>query len=523
MTLKSSQEYLESIKKRKPMEIWFRGEKIDDPTTYGPLSSSLNAMMKVYELAQDSDIGPLMTVESTLVNGLVNFYVAPLMSREDAVKKTKMARILAEVLGCCSHRCTGSEAISGLYPLTYDMDEIKGTDYHERLKKWIKYVQDNDLACTATLTDPKGDRKLTANKQKHPDFYLRIKEKRDDGIVISGAKVNQTGIIFAHEVVIVPTNAFSEDEKEYAVACAIPADTPGMTYVLGRTPQDLRLAGDEIEKIDAGKEFADHQATVIFEDVFVPNERIFMCEDYEFTPLLLEYFTAVHRITAGGCKCGGLCMLTGAADLAIEYIGAEKAGHVKNKLAEMVIKLETLYALSLAAGFEGFEHPSGAWIPNSLLAHCTKFQATCLPFEDIAIAREFLTGWGETAPAAKDLFHPVIGPKLEKYFTPVAKEGATAEDRLRVVRLIEHLCRGSNWTAMAIHGGGNMEAARLMAYRHTDWNKLKDIAATACGVSKDKKKTYRKIAERKGQIDFGEKGFKAYLDKLKKGKEEKQV
>ena len=208
-------------------------------------------------------------------------------------------------------------------------------------------------------------------------------------------------------------------------------------------------------------------------------------------------------------------MLNGAAMIACEHLGVEKAGHIKNKLAEMAIRAETLYALSLSASYEGFEHPSGAWIPNSLLAHCTKFQATCLPFDNIKSAREFLSGWGETAPAAKDLFHPEIGGKLQKYFDPVASEGATSEDRLRVIRLIEHLVRGSNWTAMALHGGGNMEAARLMAFRHTDWKKLKDIAALACGVSKDKEKVYRKIAERHGQVDYGDKGFKAFLKKLK--------
>jgi len=516
MALKSVKEYIETMRARNKMEIWFRGEKIEDPVSSNVLSSSLNAIKKVYELAQHPEIGPHVTTESHLTGERVNFYLSPLMSREDAMKKTRMARLFGEILGCCSHRCTGSEAISGLYPLTWDMDKILGTDYHQRFTRWLKYVQENDLACTAALTDPKGDRRLSANKQPHPDFYLRIKEKNSQGIVLSGAKVNQTGIIFAHEVVIIPTNAFGEDEKEYVVACAVPTDSRGLIYILGRTPQDLRLAGDDIERIDVGKEFADHQAMVIFEDVFVPWERVFMCEEWQFTQLVLEYFTAIHRLTAGGCKSGGLSMLTGATLAAAEHIGVDKAGHIKNKLAEMAIQAETLYALSLAAGVEGFKHPSGAWIPNSLLAHCTKFQATILPFKNVCIAREILSGWGETAPSAKDLLHPEIGPKIQKYFAPIAKQGATAEERLRIVRLIEHLTRGSNWTAMALHGGGNTEAARIMASRHTDWNKLRALAEVASGVSQDAEKIYRKLAERNGLVDFGENGFIAFLENLRK-------
>jgi 4-hydroxybutyryl-CoA dehydratase/vinylacetyl-CoA-Delta-isomerase len=127
-----------------------------------------------------------------------------------------------------------------------------------------------------------------------------------------------------------------------------------------------------------------------------------------------------------------------------------------------------------------------------------------------------LSGWGETAPSAKDLLHPEIGPKIQKYFAPIAKQGATAEERLRIVRLIEHLTRGSNWTAMALHGGGNTEAARIMASRHTDWNKLRALAEVASGVSQDAEKIYRKLAERNGLVDFGENGFIAFLENLRK-------
>lgn len=518
MALKSVKEYIDSIKSRNKMEIWFRGERIGDPVDSNVLSSSLSAIKKVYELAQHPEIGQQVTTESHLIGERINFYLSPLMSREDAMKKARMARLYGEVLGCCSHRCTGSEAIAGLYPLTWDLDDILGTDYHQRFVKWLKYMQENDLACTAALTDPKGDRRLPANKQPHPDFYLRIKNKDNAGVILSGAKVNQTGIIFAHEFVIIPTSAFGEEEKEYVIACAVPTDSPGLTYVLGRTPQDLRLCGDEIERIDVGKEFADHQAMVIFEDVFVPWERVFMCEEWQFTQLVLEYFTAIHRLTAGGCKSGGLSLLTGATLVAAEHIGVDKAGHIRNKLAEMAIQAETLYALSLAAGVEGFKHASGAWIPNSLLAHCTKFQATILPFKNICTAREILSGWGETAPSAKDLFHPEIGPKIRKYFEPVAKPDATAEDRLRIVRLIEHMSRGSNWTAMALHGGGNTEAARLMASRHTDWNKIKSLAEVASGINKEADKLYHKLSERNGLVDYGEKGFVGFLNSLKKDK-----
>ncbi|MFZ1946434.1 MAG: 4-hydroxyphenylacetate 3-hydroxylase N-terminal domain-containing protein [bacterium] len=507
MALKTPEEYVSSVKARKPMDVWFRGEKIADPVAHPALRPSLETMKKMYELARHPKFKDLLTTTSHLTGKICNFYTAPLMSQADAMRKTRLARSMGEVLGCCTFRCTGSEAISGLYPITYEIEKTTGTPAHARLKKWLARVQEEDLTVTAALTDPKGDRKLKPHEQKDPDMYLHVVEKRKDGIVIRGAKLNQTGVILAHEVVILPTAAVGEEGKAYAVACAVPVDTPGMKYVLGRFPVDLRFGDDRAEMADVGKRFADHQAMFIVDDVFVPWDRVFMCEEWQFTGKFLEYFTAVHRLTAGACKSGGLSLLLGATKLAADSINVGKVGHVLSKMAEMGISAETLYSLSLAAGVEGFQHESGAWIPNSLLAHSAKFQATMIPFNAIRYAREIMSGIGETAPSVKDLEAGEIGPMIAKYLAP-AKEGMTTEERLRVLRLIENLTRGTNWSAMALHGGGNTEASRLMALRHINLDKLAKIAEVACGVDKDEAKAADLVSEREGKIDYGPGAFK---------------
>ena len=507
MGLMTGEEYLKSIKARKPMDIWFRGEHITDPSEHPALKASLETIMSIYDLGHHPEFKKMLIVKSHLTGEDCNIYTAPLMSQADAMQKTRVARALAEVLGCCTFRCTGSEAISGLYPLTYDMDKNLGTDYHERFKNWLKHVQEKDLTITAALTDVKGDRMLKPEDQKDKDMYLRVVEKRDDGIVIRGAKINQTGVLFGHEFVIVPTAAMTEEGKAYAVACAVPADTPGVSYALGRTPFDQRMMGDKYDDIDVGKKYGDHQATFICDDVFVPNERVFMCEEYEFTPLLIEFFTAVHRLTAGACKAGGVSLLTGATKVVADSINVGKVSHIRSKLAEMGITAETLYALSLSAGVEGWQHESGAWVPNSLLAHAAKYQATILPHNMVRYVREIMSGSGETFPAAKDILESGIAEKLQKYLAP-AKEGMTTEDRLRIYRLAENMARGSNWSAMAIHGGGNTEAARLMAYRHINMGKLAKLAEVACGIEDNDDLAADLISERQAKIDWDPKVFR---------------
>lgn len=262
MAIKTKEQYQESIRARKPMNVYFLGEKIEDLTTYPVLSASFNAISKVYELQSDPDWRELITTQSHLNGEQVSIYNAPLRSPEDANKKTRAARALAEVIGCCTHRCTGSEAFAGLGPCTYDMDQDLGTDYFERFTTFLDYVQKNDLSCTVTVTDVKGLRTLPPLKQPNKDSYIHIDEICEDGVYISGYKCNQTGILFAHEIIIIPTTNMKEEDRDFALACAVPADSPDITFVLGRTPQDKRffeVEGD-IEGIDLGKKYADHQA-----------------------------------------------------------------------------------------------------------------------------------------------------------------------------------------------------------------------------------------------------------------------
>ncbi len=239
-----------------------------------------------------------------------------------------------------------------------------------------------------------------------------------------------------------------------------------------------------------------------FDKVFVPNERVFLCGETKYVGRLLSYFTAVHRLTAGGCKAGGCSALAGAASLITDMIGVSKAGHIRTKLTEMVMTAETVYGLSLASGVEGFKHPSGFWIPNPLLSHTCKYTCTKMPFEAVRYARDIIAGTGETAPSEMDMRSPVIGEMVQKAFNP-GNPDYDAFDRLRATRFIEHMVRGSNWTAMALHGGGNMEASLVMARAYTDWNYLKDIVKVATGIEKDEEKcsaVLDSIGKRNGRI-----------------------
>jgi 4-hydroxybutyryl-CoA dehydratase/vinylacetyl-CoA-Delta-isomerase len=502
--LMTKEQFQASIRNRKPMNVWFLGKKIEDLTTFPPLAASFNTISTIYDLAQRPEWKGLITVKSHLNGEEVSIYNSPLRSVEDAQRKTRCARALGEVVSCCTHRCTGSEAFAGLGPTCYDMDHDLGTHYFDRFMKFLDYVQKKDLTCTVTVTDVKGLRSLPPSKQPDKDMYIHIDEVTADGIYVSGFKCNQTGILFAHEVIIIPTTSLKPEDKEFAVACAIPADSPGLTFVLGRTPQDKRFfeVGGDVEGIDLGKNYADHQAMVYIDHVFVPNERVFLCGETKYVGRLLSYFTAVHRLTAGGCKAGGCTAVCGAAALIAEMVGVEKAGHIKTKLTQMIMDTEVVYGLSLTAATEGFYHPSGFFIPNPLNAHVCKYNCTLLPFNVVRFARDILAGFGETAPSEMDMRSEGVGAIVQRAFNP-GNPKFDAFDRLRACRFIEHMARGSNWTAMALHGGGNMEAATVMARGFTDWQHVKDIVRAQTKMEKDPAKRdaiVNSIGKRLGRV-----------------------
>ena len=239
-------------------------------------------------------------------------------------------------------------------------------------------------------------------------------EKKSDGIVVRGAKAHQTGAVNSHWILVMPTIALQKEDSDYAVCFAVPSDAEGIFYIYGRQSCDTRKleAGD----IDVGnKQFGGHEALVIFEDVFIPWENVFMCGEHEYAGMLVERFAGYHRQSYGGCKVGVGDVLIGAAALASDYNGAAKASHIKDKLIEMMHLNETLYACGLACSSEGKRTASGTYLVNLLLANVCKQNVTRLPYEIARLAEDIAGGLMVTMPSERDLKHPEIGKYIEKY------------------------------------------------------------------------------------------------------------
>jgi 4-hydroxybutyryl-CoA dehydratase/vinylacetyl-CoA-Delta-isomerase len=356
--MKTPIEYIKSLKNL-DLEVFLFGDKISDVTENPVIKPSLNAVAATYSLAQDSNYEDIMTAVSPFTGKKINRFNHIHRSVEDLVKKSKMGRLLGAYTGCCFQRCVGMDALNALSITTYNIDKKHGTEYNSRFLKFLEYVQEEDLVCDGAMTDPKGDRSLPPHKQEDPDMYLRVIREEKEGIVVRGAKAHQTGAVNSHEIIVMPTISMKKEDRDYSLSFAIPSDTPGISYIIGRQSCDRR----KLEKglIDRGNIFfGGHEALVVFDDVFVPRERLFMFREYEFAGELVEKFASYHR-QSYACKVGVGDVLIGAAQATAEYNGVEKASHIKDKIIEMNHLNETLYSGCIACASEGKREPSGTF------------------------------------------------------------------------------------------------------------------------------------------------------------------
>jgi len=481
MALKTKDDYLKSLGKL-GTKVFLFGDQIKDWISHPVIRPSINSIAMTYELAHEVDYRDLFTATSHLTGKVINRFTHIQQSPDDLKKKVKMLRVMGQKTASCFQRCAGLDALNTMSAVTYEVDKAMGTKYHQRFNTFLEYMQGEDLVCSAAMTDPKGDRSLSPSKQKRPDQYLRIVKESKNGIVVRGAKAHITGAVNSHEALVMPTRAMGAEEKDYAISFAVPNDTKGMFFIYGRQPSDTRRL--ETGSMDIGNiNFGGQEALIIFDNVFVPCERVFLKGEYQFCRRLVEQFAAFHRASYGGCKSGVADVLVGAATLIAEIQGTRMASHVRDKLVEMTHLTETLYAAGIASSAEGHELPSGSYAVNSLLANVCKLHVTRLPFEIVRLAQDVAGGILGTLPSEREFKHPEVGRYVQKYLEGVAD--IPSEVRFRIIRLIESMTLGTGAVCLlveSIHGAGSPQTQRIIIERETDWEFKKKLAKRIAGL-----------------------------------------
>ncbi len=479
-TIQTGEDYIESLRGRK-LRVYLMGELVEEPVDHPMIRPSVNAMAMTYDLALEQP--DLALAVSSETGEKVNRFLHIATSAEEVVLQNKLQRRLGQLTGTCFQRCVGMDALNALYSVTYEVDAQHGTRYHSRLKSFVKAMQERNYIIGGAMTDVKGDRSKSPSQQADADMFVHVSKRTSDGVYIRGAKAHQTGCVNSHWLMVMPTLRLKQEETDYAIVGAIPVDAEGITYVIGRQSCDTRCLEGEIEAGNAG--FSGQEALIIFEDVFIPNELIFMDGEYDFSAMLVERFTAFHR-RSYVCKSGVGDVLIGAAATAAEYNGVERASHIRDKLVEMTHLNETIYATGIAASYQSHATASGAYLCDELLANVCKQQVTRITYEMARLAQDLAGGLLVTLPSEADFRSEEIGGLLEKYLRGV--EQVPTEDRIRILRLIENLTLGRNavgYLTESLHGAGSPQAQRVQIQRQMDLEYKQHLAMKLAGIEEE--------------------------------------
>jgi len=487
--MRTPEEYYSDLRKMKK-NVYIGGKKVgrDDLR----LKPSINVMETTFNLALNSNWEELMTAKSSLPSKKINRFTHLPQNPWDLMQKQKMVRLTATRVGGCIQRCMGQDAIVALSIATKEMDEKYGTEYHQRFMTYLKNYQERDWAGACAQTDMKGDRSKRPHEQEDPDAYVHIVEEKNDGIIVRGAKISITMAPIADELIVIPTRALTEKDKDYAVAFAIPADWDDIRLIT--RPASVR----ERKKFKCPyAEMGVAESVVVFDNTFIPKERVFMSGEWQFGRRLALLFADSHRFSYTGCKPAVSDILCGVTALVAEANNIERAFHVREKLSEFVGTGELAYAAGIAAAIYGEKTSSGTFFPNLIYSNVGRRLMGENIYHEFNILTEIAGGLSVTLPYEEDFLAEETKKDLEKLMKRNPK--VSYEDACRIWRLVENTVASAMacWYQIAgVHGGGSPIMETITLNLEYDYESKKNIAKYLAGIDKelDQSKELRKRA-----------------------------
>jgi len=473
--MRTTKEYVDKLLSMRP-NVYMGGQLVprDDPR----FQAGINTIAMTYDIARDQQYEGLFTVTSHLTGDRINRFNHIHQSTDDLLKKQEMTRVYCQKTGRCIQRCMGIDALNAISVVAKELDEEYKTEYYPRFLAYLQHFQKNDLVGNCAQTDVKGDRSRRPHQQVDADMYLRVVEKRRDGIIVRGAKAHNTVAPYTDEIIAVPTRALTPEEGDWAVAFAIPADAEGLYLITASHPPRPRR---EL-KAPIADYGASHSITV-FDNVFVPWERVFMCGEAKDAGRLAQLFATYHRHSYTGCKPAMTDVMMGATALVAEYNGVGDVSHIRDKIADMIAVAELVYAAGIAASVKATKASSGTFVPDITYANVGRYHAGVNIYHEYEILADVAGGLAATLPPEEDFFNPTTKPFLDKYI--VRKADVPADYVHRCYRLIENLiCSAPGAAAQisGIHGGGSPIMEKIAIRGQCDLEEKKNIAKYLAGI-----------------------------------------
>jgi 4-hydroxybutyryl-CoA dehydratase/vinylacetyl-CoA-Delta-isomerase len=459
--LMSAEDYRESLRRYSP-RVFINGERIDSVADDPRLAPGINAVGVNYDFALDERYRHLMTAEYRRNGATVNRMLAIDETPDDLLHKLEATRLVCRESGCAQRYLT-HDALNAIHQATHRIDQATNGEYHARFLAYLDRVHADDLTLGVAMTDGKGDRSLRPSDQPNADSYVHIKQRRSDGIVIRGAKAIITGAPYMHELLVMPCRNMTQADADFAVCCAVPIDAENLTIVA----RPAGRPGENAAKFSA--KYGQSTGVAIFDDVFVPWDKVFLAGEWEHSQFLTSSYATHHRHSCIGARAGFGDLLIGAGVLMIESNGLDpdRAPHLRDDLVELIKIVEGFYACGVAASVYGFTDPSGVFQPDGVFANVGKLLLATNIYDMHRLAHDVSGGLIVALPGPDEDHNPETKGDL---MSMLQTRGDVPHDyRMEVARLMEDLTASNTagwYSVISLHGGGSPEAMRREIYRY---------------------------------------------------------
>ncbi len=471
MALRSPKEYVDSL--RDDRTVYYRGERVRDVTEHPVTRRGIDHAAADFHIAEEPAHRDLMTYLDERGARHSRYFKVP-RDAEDLLRRREMI----EASTRAGHGVVllikeiGTDFLFAMRAVATAMHARGKTEYLPRLERYHAQCQERDVAMAVAQTDVKGDRSLGPTEQAHPDYYLRVVSRSGDGIVVRGAKAHTTGSLLANEIAVLPTRALAEADRDYAVAFAVPANAPGLKMILSPFSESSPSAFHH--PISSAHKIQD--TLTIFEDVFVPWDRVFLDGEWQFAGPIANTFVQFHRFTDASYKLPWIDLMVGAAMLMAEVNGIARANHVREKLSRLINYREAVLAMTKMSAIQHRILDGDVAVPDPVLSNAAKFHFAENYHTMVRHVQDIAGGLLVTGPSEEDLANPETGPAIEKYLG--AKRGTSTGDRLRLMNLIRDMLAseaGGYHEILSIHAEGSLETQKLTMVREFDAKPLLDF------------------------------------------------
>jgi 4-hydroxybutyryl-CoA dehydratase/vinylacetyl-CoA-Delta-isomerase len=467
MGLKTPEEYVESL--RDGRVTFWDGERIDDITQSPKFRVPIEVAKRDY-MHDDAARTEVMTYVTEKGERAHRVFQIP-RSEDDLVKRVRMMEEMSIVGGV-----TGV-----MMALMSAKDDIAlvNEQYAANIERLYHHVRDNDLRAAEVITDPKGDRSRRAHEQDDPDLYVRIVKRTNEGIIVRGAKLHISAASLVHELVVMPTKGMRQDETDYAVSFSVPVGTPGVKVI------NRSFAPPSLNEFDypASAHHSMPEGFVIFDDVFVPWERVFLAGESQLASRLAQSLGLWERTGGLVAAVNESKLFVGLATLVSEMQGKDRDAHVQSTIAELICYAQML-KMSLDYACAHYETTAGGMVyPNSLAVNAAKYYYADNYHTAVKYLQDLSGGLVVTLPTESDLRNPESGQYIRKYLR--TKSNVDVETRMRVYNLIRDITADAlgGWRlVVALQAGGGLSAQRTMMNRIYDLPGAKAMALAAAGV-----------------------------------------